>query len=289
MHENLTNLVWKTDDLDPIGNILKRKFRLSPFKFGFIIFISNVLVDGWLGWHYNVFYSNSTVTGLLQDSVALSTDFLIEPLICGFFLWTIDGTTIMFNQLLNAEIFIRDQLVIEKMQSGARLFGDIRFFIIILVLSVTLTFSQVAGYMGWVPWRTLTGYLYLYPPMSFARIPFWFIAIYGLLYAICNITITILTLRLLFRDEAIRLIPLHPDGCAGLGSIGEYMTRIGYVVAPSGLYISLAVINEIRQDTLLVAYPVNWIYLYICSSPHLYISFRCGQFTSQCKSQRIRS
>ena len=55
---------------DPLARFLTRTLRLSPFGFGLLVFVADVLVDGWLGWHYDVFViSSATIYELRQGTL----------------------------------------------------------------------------------------------------------------------------------------------------------------------------------------------------------------------------
>jgi len=261
----------KSIDRDPIGQFIDRTLHLNPFLFGVLIFILNIVVDGLLAWRFNAFFSSSQNPGLLQDPIALTTDLIVEPILCGLFLWTIQGTESMLRTLSDSDALKTNPKYREQLKHYLPLYRNRAIFVLALVLALFFTFTQVAAYMGWVPWRTLSGYLYIFPPMSFARAPFWFISIYAVLYAIYNVAVTIFVLHRIFQTGKIDLVPLHPDRCAGLGSIGDYMVRIGYVLAPLGFIISIWVIIENSKNTLLGEYVfLLAIVAYVVLAPSLF-------------------
>lgn len=69
----------------------------------------------------------------------------------------------------------------------------------------------------------------------------------------------------------VGLLPLHPDGCGGLGSISQYTVKIAFAIGATGLVMSAATIYEIQHGTLQDAYPVIFgTVAYIFQAPLLF-------------------
>jgi hypothetical protein len=256
--ETVEQRITPIRNYDLLADFLRVRVRLTPFTFGLVFFAANLVVDLWLGWHYNVFLtppSNET-PGLLQNLTALVVDFVSQPIVAGIYLWTTLGATHLFNQLLQSKVFETENLVFEKVDKSRALFASRWVFHIIWILSLIYALSQVAAYMGWVPWSSAGGYLELYPEMSFARAPFWFLNFYTLAFGAFNVVVTVSVLRNLFRTENIHLLPLHPDRCGGLSSISNYTIKVAYAIASAGLVISAATVYELNHGTLQDAYPI---------------------------------
>ena len=88
---------------DPIGKFIQYRLGLSPFMFGLIVLLLDIIVDGVMGYHWGLLVSESSTPGLLQDYMALTTDFLFNPIICGLYLWFPQGATRMFQRLHQSE------------------------------------------------------------------------------------------------------------------------------------------------------------------------------------------
>ena len=241
---------------DPLARFLTRTLRLSPFAFGLLVFVGDVLVDGWLGWHYDAFVTSSGVPGLLQDLTALVVDFVSNPVLCGVYLWTIDGANRMFRQLQESGVVRSEEALVRVVKEAQKVFKSAVVFYVALAISLLLTISQVGAYVGWLPWKTVGGYIDLNPAMSYFRAPFWALTFYALPYGAFNVALTIVTLRRLFSHVDVQPVPLHPDRCGGLSSISQYSVNVAYVIGAFGLVISSATVYELRQGTLLAAYPV---------------------------------
>ncbi len=244
------------ESYDPLHRFLTRTLRFLPFTYGLFIFIADVLVDSWIGWRFNVFLSSSGTPGLLQDYTALVVDFVSNPILCGLYLWTMTGTTGLFQQLQLSSVFASESAVSDHVDQNRPVFRNRYVFYIILGASLIFSLFQLAAYNQWIPWKTVGGYLELSPSGSFARAPFWFLTFYGLAYGMFNVGVTIKVLSGLFRTKGIKVIPLHPDQCGGLGSISRYSIKIAYAIGSIGLVISAMTVYEFQQGTLLTKYPV---------------------------------
>lgn len=260
------------EDFDPLAKLLNR-LRFTPLRLGLAIIFANLIVDSGLGLQFNVFFSNTSVPGLLQDVMALSFDFFILPIICGAYLWTSQGGNNLFGDLSVRGIFKSPTATRRTIQYIFSRQQGQYIFTLALFIGCLFAFAQVAAYMHWVPWNTINGYLYLYPPMSFFRFPFWFIAFYAITFGVFNLGLTITLLSdISSQSRGLNIFPLHPDRCGGLGVIGNYATKTGYVIAPIGIYASIGALIEFYNNTFWVAYPVQiFIVAYILLAPVVFI------------------
>ncbi len=258
---------------DPFAIFLRKNIKLTPLGFAIAIFVADLIVDAFLGFRYNVFYSTSHNPGILQDLTALATDFVANPVISFVYLWVLDGATTLYQELLTNKVFSDESLVWQRLEKIKKIYESKILFYITLFFATLFTINQLASYNHWLPWKTLAGYLYIYPEMSYFRVPFWFISIYGLVFALLNAGITFIGLQSIFREpQALKLYHSHPDHCAGFGSIGKFLTNTGFVVAPISLWVSITVISESRQSNLLDVYPVLLIiFVYLVFAPVIFL------------------
>jgi hypothetical protein len=258
--DSMTTKTWDSvppiENYDPLARFLTQILHLSPFAFGLLVFVADIAVDGWLGWHHDVFLSTSGMPGLLQDYMALITDFVFNPIICGTYLWTTEGTSRLFDQLQKSGIFKSQARFEEAMNKARPLYRKRAVFYFALSFALIFSITQIGGYLGWFGWKAVGGYIDLQPTMSYVRAPFWFLTVYSLTYAAFNVGVTIFVLRRMFSKVDIELLPLHPDGCGGLGSISQYSATVGFAIGAIGLMISAATVLEVRQGTLFLSYPV---------------------------------
>ncbi len=285
-----------SDARDPIAHFLSGTMGFTPITFGLFILVADLIVDTWLGWRYQVFLTTGPTPGILQDVSALVTDLIVNPLLCGTYLWTSRWAADLFRRLGENQFFESQIRVKNSEAMRQALYGDRRLFGLVLVLALIGTISQVGAYKGWFPWRTIEGVLYLHNgDMSFFRAPFWFITLHNAMYTIFNAAATVHVLHLLFQGQTLKLRLLHPDGCGGLGSFAEYASLGVVLITPLGILTSAAVIAATLKQTLATAYPV-WILLaaYIILAPillilPLYVIHKAMLHTKYTELQRIAS
>lgn len=233
---------------DIIAKILLDIFKLSPFKLGVVIFFFDLLVDGYLGWHYGIFYSSSSVPGILQDKAALITDFFFNPLIAVIYLWITNESLELVRALKKIDFSTHNNK--NSTSFSYWIFG------VIFITSLSLAILQCSSYMGWLPWATISGYLQLKPEMSFFRMPFWFFAFYSICYIGYNVQITMLVMQKTFRKRPDLISPFHYDSCGGLASIARYTTIIALGLGVIGLLLSAYSIYENQRGALFATYPL---------------------------------
>ena len=258
---------------DPVARFLTERLKFTPIGFGLLVLLADAIVDDWLGLRFQVFFATGSTPGLLQDASALLTDFVVNPLICGTYLWTSRWAADLFQRLKESKVLDREDLIENADRQRQALFKRRGVSVAFGLIALFNTLSQVASYKGWVPWRTIEGYLYLHDGnMSFFRAPFWFIVLYAAIYILYNAGISVYIVNRLFANRKVRLQLLHPDGCGGLGSLAEYASAGVILIVPIGALTSASMMTAITQNTLAVAYPV-WLMLftYIVMAPLLLI------------------
>jgi hypothetical protein len=247
------------ENCDPFGNFLHRKLRMAPLTFGIIVLTLDFIVDGYIGGHYHLFLKNPfppPPPGILQDFMALVTDFIYLPLLCGLYLWAPLGTTQLFEKLLEVHIFSRAEDFTKVIDDKRKIYQSKAAFLFILTFALIMAVFQLGAYFDWFPWKTVGGYIDGLPEASYYRFPFWILLFYTLAYLAFNVGVTIYTLRTAFRSAEIEIFPLHPDKCGGLGAISKYTTVIAFGIGTIGLVLSAATIYEIVYGELARAYPV---------------------------------
>jgi hypothetical protein len=262
-----------TDAKDPLAFFLSDILRFTPVTFGVFILVADVVVDAWLGWHFQVFFTAGPTPGLLQDASALITDFIVNPLLCGVYLWSSHWAADLFRRLRQPQFFDDAERVQNVEAQRQALFRSRPVFILAAILALIGTISQVGSYKGWFPWRTIEGVLYLHGgDLSFFRAPFWFITLYSTVYLIYNAAASVHVISRLFNGQRVRLQLLHPDGCGGLSSLARFAQAGLFLIVPLGALISVSIIQATVHRTLATAYPV-WLMLaaYIILAPTLLI------------------
>lgn len=250
-------------NFDPLGNFIKR-FRLTPITLGVLIFVLDLIVDGLLCIIYQHLYPDNSLLvtpskdtfGLLEDYMALITDFIYTPVIAGVYLWSIDGSAEVFQQLLKSKIFKSDQKLAQLIDRYRSIYSKKYVFYVFFVVSTLFSLSQIAAYYDMLPWKTVGGYIDLWPAASYGRAPFWFLMFYSVVFSAFNVGVTIYILRKVFGSGNIQLAPLHPDNCGGLGGISKYSNKVALGIGSIGLILSAATVMELQNRSLPEAYPV---------------------------------
>lgn len=250
-------------NFDPLRGLINR-IRLTPVTFGILIFFLDLLVDGLLCAIYAylhpgsslLFTSSSDTFGLLEDYMAIITDFIYTPIIAGLYLWSQDGSTKVFCQLFDSKVFKSQSKLRRLIDENRHLYEQRYVFYIVFLLSSLFMTMQVYAYINPDSFQTVGGYIYLWPAASVGRAPFWFLMFYFISFSAFNVGVTIYVLRKVFRSSDIRLVPLHPDRCGGLGGINQYSNKIALGIGSIGLLMSAATMMQIQSGQLQNTYPV---------------------------------
>jgi hypothetical protein len=267
------NLIKPIQNRDFFARFLRETLGLNPVSFGLWVLFLDLVVDAWLGYHYNVWFSppGARYPGLLQDFTALVVDFGSIPLMAGLYLWSTEGATHLFRKLQQSGVFQSKAVIPTNVEQSRPAFESSTAFYLITLVAVLYAISQLAAYQNWVPWSSAGGYLNLLPAGAYYRTLFWLLNFYTFLFTIYNIIITVVTLRRLFQTRGIRILPLHPDKCGGVVSISQYTVKIAYGIASAGLVISGAAVFALQTKTLAQAYPILLgIVAYLVFAPLLF-------------------
>jgi hypothetical protein len=249
-------------NFDPLRNLFEH-FKLTPLTLGVLIFILDLIVDGLLCVMYQYLYNSSLLItpskdtlGLLEDYMAIITDFIYTPVIAGVYLWSIDGSAEVFQRLLKSKVFKSDQELANLFDRYRLLYNKKSVFYFFFIVSVLFSLLQTAAYNNLLPWKAVGGYIEIWPAASYGRAPFWFLMLYSVLFLAFNVGVTIYILRKAFGSGNIQLAPLHPDNCGGLGGISKYSNKIALGIGSVGLLLSAATVMELQNGSLPDAYPV---------------------------------
>jgi hypothetical protein len=267
------NVIQPIENRDPFARFLRETLRLSPVSFGLLVLFLDLVVDAWIGYRYNIWWSpaDAIYSGLLQDFTALVVDFGSIPIIAGLYLWSTEGATRLFRQLQQSGVFESATVISDDVNKSRPAFRSAPAFYIITAVSVLYALSQLGAYQRWVPWESAVGYLNLAPTAAYYRTPFWLLNFYTVAFATYNVVITVITLRRLFQTLSIRILPLHPDKCGGVVSISQYTVKVAYGIASAGLVISAATVFALQTGTLSKAYPIILgIVAYLVLAPLLF-------------------
>jgi hypothetical protein len=253
---------------DPFGDFIRP--RLNHFQFAALILGLNLLIDFSGAGLYDAFWSGDPF-GLFQDTTAICVDFLLMPILGGYYLWSINGTNNIVEELRTSRVLVDkpgSEKAVEK--PNAKPAKD-PVFQLALAVSTVVTIWLFGSFTGWLFGEKSIGWLNNGPLLPWFRIPMWFLAMYTLFYAVINIVSTIFALRQLFREQSITISPWHPDRCGGIRGISRYSLALSYGLAIVGAVASVLIVQEIgtQSETTSGIYYIGWlgIGIYIILAP----------------------
>lgn len=256
------------ENADPLARFIRHRLNWSPIKYGIAILMINVIINFSFAWYLRVFVTQTGPPGLFQDPTILFESYVMMPVVGGFYIWSILRIGALLHQIQKSNIFI-EETGIEKLALEVR--QNIRSkapLIISITVATIVTFLILGKYLNWFPWTQSVSFLNHSDIITWLRTPLWFVTMYGISFGLFNIGVTIITLRRIFRDHAIRISPWHPDRCGGLKSISQYSMTLGYAIAVVGVFISIQTIQEIQLGIFKTSY-LTWLELagYVISAP----------------------
>ena len=245
-------------EIDPLAKFVTQRLKLSASRFALAVLLVNAIIDFGLAIPFGAFITDSGPPGLLQDVVAILFDFLLTPILCGYYLWSVTALDPIVQQLNRENVFADPTQRTDAVPYDRFKHIGQRVLYITLALSAMAAFLGLGNFLGWYPWEQNEGWLDKSSVMPWFRMPMWFLTMYALCFALFNITSTIIILRQLFEHKSLNLYPWHPDRCGGLRSISRYSLALSYAIAGLGLVFSIWTIVEIQAGTFSDAYHI-WL------------------------------
>jgi len=241
---------------DLLGRLLRGGLKLSPIKTYLLLLALNIVVDFAAAWAFHAVVNPGYPPGLLNDTPALFVDFIMMPVICAYFVWTIPGAEALFQDLHDSGVLTRNSSLDAARREMDKKLGSKWMFAAAIVLAALVTGLLVATSLD--NQHSNPGWLLNSPLLPWLRVPFWFVGMYALCFALFNIAVTIVSLRKLFTDTSVELSPWHPDRCGGLRGINRYSLNLSYAIAIIGLVLSTLILREAQSGTL-ATYYLGWI------------------------------
>jgi hypothetical protein len=263
-----TSDAFTIENADPLARFINHQLNWSPIRYGIAILIINMIINFSFAWYYRAFVTQSGPPGLFQDPTILFESFVMMPVVGGFYIWSILRVGTLLQQLHMSNVFT-DEIGLKKLALEVK--QNIRRtapLIVSIVISAIITILTLGKYLNWFPELQSVGFTNHSSLIPWVRTPLWFLAMYGICFGLFNIGVTIITLRRIFREHAIRISPWHPDRCGGLKSISQYSMTLGYAIAVVGIFLSIQTIQEIQFGIFQTSY-LTWLELagYIISAP----------------------
>jgi hypothetical protein len=253
---------------DPLARFVIDRLDWTPLQFGIAILIANIALHVSTAWYFEAFVTKSGPPGLLQDPAALFIGYVMQPLINGFYIWTIKVIEPLFRKLRESTVFTDESSFNKEVQDlQLRLRSKVALGASVSVAAI-VTLLLIGTFLDWYPWARGVGYLNHSTILPWLAAPVWFLTTYTFSFSLFNIAVTIAALRRLFKDQSIQISPWHPDKCGGLKSISQYSLTLGYPIAVIGAMFSIVTIVEMQAGVFTTSY-LNWIAIvsYIILAP----------------------
>lgn len=251
-----TQRIVEIENADPLAKLLGGRLKLTPLLFGLAVFFLDLIIDGLMCWHWQLFLSPSQVPGFLQDYMALTVDFVFNPVIAGTYLWITMGIGRMLGRLADSGVFSDPSVVRATAKQHERLFRTRAVPIVGALLAFAFGTTHLLEYLGWLPWRTVSGYIELHPAAALFRAPFWYLTTYATVLVGWNLYVAIRILHRLFHEQSANIQPLHLDRCGGLSSISDFTLTMGWAIGATGLMLSAATMYDVQHHLLGRAFPL---------------------------------
>jgi hypothetical protein len=258
--ELLENHLYRSD---PIANYLIRKLKLSTLGacLWSIVITSGITL-------FTALISHTLLTehgniGLFNDWRTWIELLLIQPLILGYYLWSIVAIKNVIESL-KISISINIDLFDLTNVSTNFFYGKWRKFLA-LIISIFYGISVFYMYRDIENSWASSGIL---PRITYAIGTLIYIYISCML--VLNLISNMLVLNHVFKKQDLNLIPLHPDRCGGLRSLGDYSVKTAYLISLFGLYIGIFMPNIFKQG----GEQYIW-YIFITLFLYMIFSFGC--------------
>ena len=255
---------------DPLGDLVRDRLQWSPLTWGSMVLAANAVIQFGAAAIFGALHSPSDPPGLFQDIGALYVILVMQPVLNGYYIWTILGARSLMRDLSASRIFLdQSQLdrsldrFAQRLQSKWGLAGALGcgLFVTLLLLGIFRGWYGLDG-AGWLKHADA---------LPLIQVPIWFLTAYTLFFGVYNVAITIVTLRGLFRNQGIALSPWHPDGCGGLRSISQYSASLSLAIGAVGVGLSTITVQLVIWDKFQVSYEV-WLALaaYVILTPLMF-------------------
>lgn len=250
---DLDSLIFEAFGADPVGKVLFGKLNASPLVVGAAFFLA-VCAVFILSLLLYVFAFSPTVAADFLSWLAASWSvgvywILVVPLVMAFYAWISIESGQLFGRMYSNGVFEATESDFQHAVVGAS--ESVRSLHISKAWSVAATLVVLAVILGWVVGDELAGYAAVAEPLGRnvrlthgLSLP---IAATGV-YMVCMIAArelsTVIGLWRVFRAQNLRLRPLHPDRCGGLGPLNRFALTFAYFLALAGFGLALVSIQS---------------------------------------------
>ena len=258
---------------DPIANFVIRH-GLARWKFGLIYIVASLILFAVSA----ILYEKSDGLGIdvlegrdgldiallggIDGIVAIVVAYvLISGFVAVFYLYISEKAGKIFNELAEKEVLdpngpAKDKVIEPK--SGSSQCAETAHNLARwpwLGLGVTIVISAFVFNSATIGARDIAAeYSILWVVIL---LPVWFQGIYMITMTVTRFLLTLWWLYKVFRVHDVKVHPLHPDRCGGLGNLRNYSLALSYMIAIYGVGLLLFTYNSVRAPDNCVAHFVS--------------------------------
>ncbi|MBI5303066.1 MAG: hypothetical protein HY868_13105 [Chloroflexi bacterium] len=235
MVPKLSNGDWLTRFLDQI--------RLGPIGVVLSLSIINVVINISIALNQDAWFPSMKSQGLGSEPGAWFNDFLVIPVVIGYFRWIQTAGDSLFGELVTVQVFSNPNFTKSILNNCKTRFQGVWTVITSVSIAVifcvwfVLTFTVFAK-------NTFSSWVTVSPTIVWIRVPFLFVAAYAITMFVIDLAMIILVLNALFRNQEIVVQPFSPDDAGGLGSVGQFVAKLGYLIGMLGLGLSANFVTQ---------------------------------------------
>lgn len=221
--------------------------RLTPIGAGLVLATLNLLINGLFAQRSGTWLDSPAGMGLLSDYQVLVFAFLFQPTVIASFCWFPQGMQHLYEGIAREDVFESAQVVKRSYEHLRKRF---QVPLLVPIAAAWASFACFAEY--YIFFRPLTSsWLQIHPEFFWFRLPLEFIFNFMLAMGFYDTLMLLMEIRKLFRENPVRVQPLHPDRAGGLGAVGRFTSNIGYAVGAIGLFLTVVLFQRPPGTALL--------------------------------------
>jgi hypothetical protein len=246
----------------------------SPVQAGLLFFCINFLVDFILAGAFGVILPKGGKNGLISESMVWASDFLIQPVIIGYFIWFRKAPQRLVESLVTKNVISTSGDITSEFEQFPKicqskwteLLATLISIVLVIFFALSIPISN-PNYTGWVS---------INPIVPWIRGAFSLFAYYASLILIFDLIVFIRILKLIFNRNIIIVHPYDPDGAGRLGIIGKFVSNLCYLLGAFGFYVSISLLtntmpNGISSIGIIYLAKVGGLIVYLLLAPVLFL------------------
>ena len=248
---------------DWLSAVLKRS-RVTPLGAGLILAALNLLINGGLAFRSGTWLNGPAGMGLLNDYEVLVTVVLFQPTVMATFCWLPHGIQRLYAGIAKEGVFESED-VLQLSYESLRKRLQVPFLVpFALVWAVFSCFVEYYAFF-----RPLISSWFQEQPGAFwVRLPLELLFYFMFAMGFYDLAVVLTAVRKVFRENPVRVQPLHPDHAGGLGAVGRFTANIGYAVGAVGLFLTIVLFQRPPDTTLLYNIMIGFMFaLYFGMAP----------------------